>query len=392
MVSANSISSPSQILHHIAAALEECKLPSGKGFRGIALDYFMPLMMDMPYLREIRAESDQEFICRSAAFKAAQETITAETLDQAIAEGAAAFRAKVSTPFAVLTTLSVRLPRTLHRTLGPWDLALQASIPEGFENDCSPQATSLATLRLRSRGPWVVIRGSGRSAEEMAHRGMDALDVIRGAWNLGINSSLLIDLYGYTQGPINKIRLGPLHTLHEPEGKLLPNFWMFDPAPSGLDSLGQGTADWDAALSMETRIEPIHQQTGIAHFFQDALGRYARALDDGSSELVFVRLSGLLERLLGTWSDRDMFRRIRAVSQDPIDLALLESMRNQRHESVHHGDDSPRRHSSVLVVHRYVLGLFELFVQRHASFKSEEDFWRLLDALAAANRMQPPQP
>jgi hypothetical protein len=68
-----------------------------------------------------------------------------------------------------------------------------------------------------------------RSAHEAVEQGLDALDLLRGMWNFVINQRVWFRLHRGASKPFNQILLGPLHTLHEPGGKLAVDSFWYEP-------------------------------------------------------------------------------------------------------------------------------------------------------------------
>ncbi len=57
-----------------------------------------------------------------------------------------------------------------------------------------------------------------RSEHEAYEKATGALDLLRGIWNLRLNSAARSS--SGKRKPVNVLQLGPLHSLHEPNGEL----------------------------------------------------------------------------------------------------------------------------------------------------------------------------
>jgi hypothetical protein len=73
----------------------------------------------------------------------------------------------------------------------------------------------------------VVIQTNAKSEDSAVHKALRELDLQRAIWNLLCNSSIELRFGGEAK-PINKIRLGAAHTLHDEQGRSSDQFW-YDP-------------------------------------------------------------------------------------------------------------------------------------------------------------------
>lgn len=85
----------------------------------------------------------------------------------------------------------------------------------------------LNELRKRLQVPdipshYVRVRVAVRAREqfEAVSSALDAIDLVRGGWNIFLNDHYTMDFGTPAYRPVNKITLGPYHTLHFPNGKL----------------------------------------------------------------------------------------------------------------------------------------------------------------------------
>ena len=65
----------------------------------------------------------------------------------------------------------------------------------------------------------------GKSDSDAANKAIDAIDLLRGIWNLYHNKR---STSSGLKEPVNKVVIGPLHTLHFPNGKLATDYWWYE--------------------------------------------------------------------------------------------------------------------------------------------------------------------
>jgi hypothetical protein len=79
-----------------------------------------------------------------------------------------------------------------------------------------PDPTSSRSLRYTAA--WVSTKG--RSVHEAAARALDAFDLLRAIWNFALNRQQWERNTYERRRPVNRVILGPVHSLHHPDGSL----------------------------------------------------------------------------------------------------------------------------------------------------------------------------
>jgi len=366
-------------LAQIAQILERSRVdrPEGTGFRVPPAEDVFALLAESEDFGHVFAEIDRDALSRKAARLAgATGPITAESLKRSLVQSYQEHRSSPLQPYVLVTTLSTRLPDNLSsRTVGPCEILLSESLPPEFVRLNPLDRLDSATIEARERGPWVRISVEGRSRHEAGERALEAIDLLRGVWNFGVNRRIWAAILPEEYSPVNTIRLGPLHSLHHPDGRLVtPPYW-FDPAPFRVDSLGHALVEWKDALETERVVLPSLTETPVGKFVARSLVRYARALDVPNPEIAFVLLWGLMEWLVGSEKEPEIIRCVRAVSDEfELEKPLLQMLRLKRHALVHEGTESNRRKGALYILHRYVTRLLQLLVERHSEFQRPKQF------------------
>jgi hypothetical protein len=100
--------------------------------------------------------------------------------------------------------------------------------------------------------------------------------------------------------PVNRVILGPVHSLHHPDGSLASeDDWYehdyVEPIPRDMSH-----QRWKRAEYEDGEIQKMLAASAYRTEIEGFLRRYTRALDTREWESAFVRLWGLLEEMTGT--------------------------------------------------------------------------------------------
>ena len=117
------------------------------------------------------------------------------------------------------------------------------------------------------------------SPHDACTNGMAALDQVRGLLNLSLNWGRLSRLSSGARQPVNALRLGKMHSLHNLDGSLAIDMLWYEPEfiePIRLADLGRR----QTRLSRFMREAQLSLRSSkLAPYALDGLVRYTRALD-----------------------------------------------------------------------------------------------------------------
>jgi hypothetical protein len=150
-----------------------------------------------------------------------------------------------------------------------------------------------------------------------------------------------MEFSGQEWNPINAIRLGSVHTIHNPDGSAATQEIWFEPnyvqarifTHGKVDVLRKNSANATRALS----------RCSYSAALSEALLRYVRALDERDQNSAFIRLWGALEALASpnVASYDKVVRRCSFLFRDTqYHRQILEHLREYRNQSIHAGDQS----------------------------------------------------
>lgn len=227
---------------------------------------------------------------------------------------------------------------------------------------------------------WVIAEVKAKSVEAAFSKTMHAIDLQRAIWCLMGNTTMSIGLAGVTLEPINVIRSGGSHTLHNPDGSPASQGLWFEPnfVPARTYRFSTPAIVVKNSKWALRRINNSNFGDRIA----EGLVRYVRALDQVDSDSAFVRLWGALESLVTPEvADYEaLVRRCAFLHQDvKYHRQVLEHLREYRNMHLHGGSES--RHSRI---HCYQLQFYFVhtawfFIRNAGNFSSISEANEFLD-------------
>ena len=131
-----------------------------------------------------------------------------------------------------------------------------------------------------------------RSVEEAYEVGQNAIDFVRGLWNLCWNmGGQGFRISSGRAAPVNKILLGPTRTVHNADGELAEeNFW-YNPGYYGPMPLANRlTEKWDAIQKFERKARRAIKRSASSTLLTRLVVRYVRSLDEEILETSFLKL------------------------------------------------------------------------------------------------------
>lgn len=141
------------------------------------------------------------------------------------------FLSKPFTRYVLLTNLSVPYDTALRpRSVNGARIQFSPGMPRGYVR--SEQVEKTLSILYESGIPddfsFVRVETTGRDPEEAGTVAFDALDLLRAFWNFGLGYGIVAIFSNAKLSPINKVLLGPFHTLHHPRGEPVGDVFWFD--------------------------------------------------------------------------------------------------------------------------------------------------------------------
>ena len=376
-------------LEVIADLLEKVRVPAG-GFQGLWFDDLEQAFAVHAVIDEQASERDKVGIARQTIFEVAKRgTITAARLKSELARRCQDFRDQPRVPYVLVSSLTMRHFRGLRKKrLGKWGLSFSDGLPRRFDRSFLRQHPMSKYFRYEEGNVRLQLSGRARSINEAFETATEELDTLRGIWNLYLNQGAWPGGSVPENEPINKIRLGPLHTLHKPSGKPAAEIWWYDLFPARDPFPPAFEREWPKLERWESRVRRVLRRQPMGTELRGVLVRYARALDSRDPEVAFLQLWGILETLTGTnylGYDETVRRAYFIYGDFELLLFTLKMLRERRNRAVHAGVAGPDSRNAAIRLHRNVADVFLRAIAAAKWCDSLEEFGRFL----ALPRTQP---
>lgn len=226
----------------------------------------------------------------------------------------------------------------------------------------------------------VVIEIKGKSLENIIHRGLEYIDILRGIMCLLCNS--FGEFIGSQWKPINKIRLGKFHTPHDSSGNIITgNIWL-DPfytytRPYVSDNTSVMLKNIKYFISSLQKTN--HEYYSI---LSDSLLKYVRAFDEQNHNVTTIRAWAALESIAAhKESNSDSISRRCAFLYEDYEYhkIIIECLREQRNKNVHSGEESREAKNNNFQIQYYFKELFFFHIQHLGKFNSIDEANAFLD-------------
>ncbi|MDD9178036.1 MULTISPECIES: hypothetical protein [Aliivibrio] len=187
----------------------------------------------------------------------------------------------------------------------------------------------------------VVVELKAKSEYMAAKKALRALDLLRSMFNLFSNSKS--EFLGNEWQPINKIRSGEFHTIHNEIGEIFPDVFWFDPSyssamPYYCDQISITVKNVKFIINHLNKLNKQYKSIII-----DGLLRYVRAFDEKDQNVAVMRAWSALESIAApNESNCDSVTRRCAFlfHEHEYHKQILEHLREYRNRNVHSGEES----------------------------------------------------
>jgi hypothetical protein len=224
---------------------------------------------------------------------------------------------------------------------------------------------------------------SAKSYTEAADKAIDAIDLVRGIWNLFYNRRQSFRMSSGFRKPVNKFVLGPLHTLHLPNGKLATESWWYQTNYRGPLSIHNTNKDINYLYKFQNNVRRLLKKSKYKDVLEEAILRYGRALDLADWESAFLKLWGVLELLTNTGeneSHKVTIKRASFIFHDrEYTRQVLNHLRDYRNRAVHTDTSSDDIETFIYQLKRYVEVLLEFHLLNKFGFKNITEVSQFLD-------------
>ncbi|TAM47413.1 MAG: hypothetical protein EPN55_02540 [Gammaproteobacteria bacterium] len=223
---------------------------------------------------------------------------------------------------------------------------------------------------------------SVRSKHEAWYAGLDAIDLLRGIWNLHLNMRTYTRWSSGKRKPINEIQLGPVHSLHIYSGRLATQGFWYEPNYRGpANTLSQNRQDGKVAKFERQALNRL-RSISYHQLLKDAIRRYVRALDQHDYNATIIQLWSVLESLTVTVTDsyKVTIRRAAMIHDDSnFHRQVLTHLKDYRNNTIHAGAATEENEVLVFQSKRYVESMILFHLNLGPSFESLDECAEFLD-------------
>jgi hypothetical protein len=274
--------------------------------------------------------------------------------------------------------------------LGNKQIFVEQNLPSQFNQKPREELLKNASAYVYGEFPknysQIRIYVSSQSIYDAADRALESCDFLRGIWNWVINRTFTFrKTLGGNLKPINKIILGPIHTLHYTDGNLIKeNIWWYEPGYQGaITPYNPDQENLNVLMKSQVNIRKSINKLHYSNDLTSAFIRYARALDSKDYLSSFLKLWGILEFLTNTHNEpgRDVtVRRVASLYEErEFHVQILKILKEFRNSYVHSGKESNELEFYLVRLKNYVDTMLHFHVTNKFHFASIEKASEFLD-------------
>ena len=226
----------------------------------------------------------------------------------------------------------------------------------------------------------VVVELTAKSEEIAAGKALRVLDLFRSMLNLFSNDTS--EYIGNQWNPINKVRLGEFHTIHNDAGEAHVDMFWFDPSYSPATPYISN----DIMIIIKNVRFIISNLPKLGRKYEsiltDGLLRYVRSFDEQNQNVAVMRVWGALETIAAPNESNcdSVTRRCSFLYKEhEYHKQILEHLREYRNRNVHAGEESKKAKNHGFQIQRYFKELLLFHICNAENFSNIEEANRFLD-------------
>lgn len=374
---------PDEIINKI----EETKVLDGNGnatYQGFEHRMLVAVLYSMLHFPNSISENDGRAIVQRAVFQAGTNgKLTGRSLLAEVNRLVSDTLSLPKTRFVLVTSLSISSTKSLKIVningativFGRQGFRKYHQSRENLLNLAKDQIGNIPDQYLPVR-----IFVSARTIYEAVDNAFYALDLIRGIWNFLLNKPHYMRLSMGKRTPVNQIVIGPVHTLHLPNGTAAAEIWWYESRYSGDRKLFDAT-NLEKLYNNTTYLRKRLKQSNYPKVIESALVNYARALDESDWDTSFLKLWSILEQLSGFEdSYKPLIRRVSFLFSDrELSQQILKHLKDFRNSYVHHTADNSEIETYLYQLKNFVEAMIQFHLSSRFGFKSLKEASEFLD-------------
>lgn len=317
-------------------------------YSGFEYFEYIPILFTMiDFSLKFTSEQNEELLKEAVSKSIKMKNITKDNLMSNLNELSKEKIAKKELEFHLLTSLSIDynlVDKSIK--IGKSNFIFQKdNFSDKFitrEILCSNQKNKLPSEHTPRSYTKVIITTKDKSEYSAAKQCLDDLDLLRSIWSLFANKESEYSIIGgIHREPINRVRLGGVHTLHQYNGEIFESAIWYEPNFS-LTKIFSKDEEYRQNFinNTEWAIEQL-KKCKYSRKLENALLRYIRAFDEPDSNVALLYMWGALESITAYEenSKSNLPKRCSYLFKDyEYHRQVLEHLREYRNQSVHSGD------------------------------------------------------
>lgn len=321
--------------------------------------------------------------------------ITAESLMRQLSSQKTRYYRSPKNNYVFLSSISMRRPPDLRRlAFDNAHFTFSDLLPKSFsrngidfnqhENVKPPRDFPNGFTKVR-------VRVEARSEFDAFDTAITSLDYLRGIWNFVINIGLVERWHLGPIKPVNSIYLGPVHTLHHPDGKLTTNtYWYEHVYPHKIEP--ERIKKWPKVAKETRAIRDIIKIHSYPCYMRETFVRYARSLDGVDHESSFLKAWSMLEWLTAINENEnygEIIKRVLFLFEDQdYHRQVLEHLRLRRNATVHKGQVIEDAEPLIFQLKKYVEWLIKSHLICRRRFDNPQQFGQMLSSPRDMNQLK----
>lgn len=355
-------------------------------FSGFEYNEYISVLKSMIEIDEdIPTEISHGLIVKGFHEAAKKTTLTKQSVISSIKRSVREHLGKPEEDYWLVTTLNIINSNDLPRyTINGCSLRFHKKLPEKYRatrQEFLNMASSWLVDKNDAISHYLVAHVSERSAHAAVDKMLDAIDLLRGIWNLHINKVMVLS-FGGRKKPVNQITLGAVHTLHHKNGNKVDDTYWYEPDHFKEHSKVDFAKNSYKTLEFTKNARKALKKNRYRKDVEVGIVRYVRALDSTDYNSVYIKLWSVLEYLTHTLKD-SYDKTIRRTSFQYKDREyareVLEHLRQYRNKSVHLGAGESDIDAHVYQLKSYVEQLLRFHIANHFRFESLEEAAKFMD-------------
>lgn len=236
----------------------------------------------------------------------------------------------------------------------------------------------------------VVVTTKAKEKHKAVSQCLENLDLLRAIWSLDANSTM--EIFGSNWRPINKIRLGSIHTIHNENGQNIdPEIFWYE--PNFVETKLFETEEIKDKIFIKNTRTVLRRlkQSKYSEKIENALIRYVRAFDEKDHNVALLQIWGALESLTADeGSNKSKVPQRCAYLYDEYEYhkQTLESIKEYRNKSVHAGDQNDQARTYCYQLQSYFGQLVYFHLKNFKDFNSLEEANSFLDLSANGDALK----